>query len=319
MDTSLVTRCDEKTLEFAQGTAVLPGLTPYDNRRPMHVRGEFDGVPLSTYLSAAHPHVSLETWRRRAESHCLSLGGRPVVDFEVPVRAGNELIHLERGVVEPVVDTDLRFLYTDDALSVVEKPAPMPVHPSGRYNKHSMVSLLKHVFPDQQFLPVHRLDADTTGLMILAHTKVAARHLARQFEARTVRKTYLAEVKGRVEATQFHSRAPVSKRPSHAGRREIDGEGQGAWTEFRVRDRAGDTTLLEVVPHSGRTNQIRVHLASEGLPILGDAPYGEDASMKSGTSRLRLHAWRIGFEHPISGDRVDVEARTPGWAGRESV
>lgn len=315
MDTSLVTRCDEKTRAFAQGTAVLPGLTPYDNPRPMHVRGEFDGVPLSTYLRSVHPHVPLETWMRRAQSQSLSLGGRPVVDFEVPVRGGNELIHLERGVVEPVVDTDLRFRYTDDELSVVEKPAPMPVHPSGRYNKHSMVSLLKHVFPNQQFLPVHRLDADTTGLMILAHTKAAARHLARQFEGRVVRKTYLAEVKGRVEATQFQSRAPVSKRPAREGRREIDREGQRAWTEFRVRDRPGNTTLLEVVPHSGRTNQIRVHLASEGLPILGDQAYGEDASIKSGTSRLHLHAWRISFEHPILGSRVDVEARTPAWAG----
>jgi len=315
MENSHATRCDEMTAQFATATAALPGLIPYDNPRPMHVRGEFDGVSLATFLRALHPHVALETWVARAEAHSLTLGGAPVTDFEVRVRAGNEVVHLERGVVEPVVATDLRFVYADDAVSVVEKPAPMPVHPSGRYNKHSMISLLNHVFLDRAHLPVHRLDADTSGLVIVAHSKVAARNLARQFEARTVRKTYLARVRGSVEFNYFQSHAPVSKRPSQEGRREVDVEGQRAWTEFRVRARETDATLLEVTPHSGRTNQIRIHLASEGTPIVGDDAYGAGASMKSGSSSLHLHAWRLGFEHPMTAAPMDVQARLPAWAG----
>lgn len=315
METSPAKRCDEKTRQFADGAAVLPGLTPYDNPRPMRVRGEFDGASLADFLRLLHPHVALETWMERAERASLTLQGRPVSDFKVRVRAGNEVIHVERGVIEPVVDTDLRFIYTDEALSVVDKPAPMPIHPSGRYNKHSMVSLLTRVFPGEPYLPVHRLDADTTGLVILAHSKVAARRLAQQFEARTVKKTYLARVSGSVDSSHFQSRAPVSRRPAREGRREVDTEGQSAWTEFRVRERDAETTLLEVVPHSGRTNQIRVHLASEGLPIVGDEAYGAGGSMKSGSSRLHLHAWRLTFEHPLSAQTVDVEARLPAWAG----
>ncbi|MGB1700902.1 MAG: hypothetical protein ACPHRO_13170, partial [Nannocystaceae bacterium] len=98
-------RCQRLTAQFAERTAVLPGLTPYDNRRPMYVRGEFDGVSLATLLQTLHPHVSLETWRDRATRGDLLLEGRTIDDFHVVVRGGNAITHIERAVVEPAVDT----------------------------------------------------------------------------------------------------------------------------------------------------------------------------------------------------------------------
>ncbi|MGB1699650.1 MAG: RNA pseudouridine synthase, partial [Nannocystaceae bacterium] len=107
---------------------------------------------------------------------------------------------------------------------------------------------------------------------------------------------------------------PPRPRYKEEGRRAVGEGGQEAWTEFRVRGRDDESALLEVVPHSGRTNQIRVHLASEHLPIVGDEAYGAARTMKSGTARLCLHAWRLSFEHPSTSQRLTFEALLPPWS-----
>jgi RluA family pseudouridine synthase len=158
---------------------------------------------------------------------------------------------------------------------------------------------------------VHRLDAGTSGLLVVAKTDAAYAALRSMFRAHTVQRRYLTLVKGVVANDTFAVDAPLGRR---AARIVVDAtEGKGAETGFEVRRRFGGTTLLEAVPRTGRTHQIRVHLAAVGHPVLGDRAYGGggDDARRLGLDRPFLHAWRLSFPHPISGDGVSVEEGLP--------
>jgi RluA family pseudouridine synthase len=238
------------------------------------------------------------------------------------MRAGNQIVHAIPDTVEPWVNAQLRFLYEDDLILVLDKPAPLPMHPCGRFNKHSLVPMLRAAFADLEPRPVHRLDADTTGVVVLAKDKSAARRLGEQFEARTTDKRYLARVEGRVEADEHELHGHVAKAPSASGKRELSADartGRGAHTQLWVRERDPDSTLVELRPHSGRTNQLRVQLADLGHPIRGDSAYGkgamplDDREAMSGRSELCLHAWRLTLRHPGDGRELVFEAVPPQW------
>ena len=201
---------------------------------------------------------------------------------------------------------------------MVVKPAGLLTHPTAARPSGTLVNrLLGMEIPlaasGGPLRPgiVHRLDAGTSGLLVVAKTDRAFAALKAMFARHAVERRYLALVRGHPEHDSFTVDAPLGRR---AARIAVDrAQGRPAVTVFEVRERVARATLLEAAPETGRTHQIRVHLAAIGHPILGDRAYGGagDAARALGLSRPFLHSWRIGFVHPFSGERVEVEEPLP--------
>jgi RluA family pseudouridine synthase len=220
------------------------------------------------------------------------------------------------------VNGRVQLLHEDEALVVLNKPAPLPVHPGGRFNRNTLQWLLAEVYHPQKPNAAHRLDANTTGVLLVARTRHFAGQLQPQFARGEVEKVYLVRVQGHPAADAFACDAPISAEPGRAGSREVDdAAGQAARTEFTVRNRFADgTSLLEARPLTGRTNQIRVHLWHLGLPVCGDPAYlpggqiGGVQTLRLDAPPLCLHSWRLKFRHPLSRELVEFTAPAPAWA-----
>jgi len=205
---------------------------------------------------------------------------------------------------------------------VINKPAPLPIHPSGRFNRNTLQAILQTVYHPQKPRPAHRLDANTTGLVVFTRTRHFAKFVQPQFERGDVEKTYLARVMGHPPQDTFFCDAPIGEEPVNAGARQVDTEnGLPARTEFRVIRRDPDgTALLEARPLTGRTNQIRLHLWHLGFPICGDPVYlpghalGNRQTLPLGEPPLCLHAWKLTFRHPLTKKATTFEAPTPDWS-----
>lgn len=312
---------------LARITTPLPGSVPMVNRRPLNIPLACDGWRLIECLGFVFPHIAVSDWEKVfSESGWEDEKGNRVSPERV-VRAGERMMRVTPGVIEPEVATDVRFLYEDEVLIVLEKPAPLPMHPGGRFQRNTLQTLLHAVYEPQKVQAAHRLDANTTGLVVCARTRHFAKLLLPQFTEGTVEKIYLARVQGVPMADFFLCEAPIGSEVGLAGSREIDSEtGKAARTEFSVRERLADgTTLLEARPKTGRTNQIRLHLAHLGWPILGEATYLADGTVEAeqtlplGAPPLCLHAWKLTFTHPLSGERRTFEASWPIWAATEAT
>ena len=205
-------------------------------------------------------------------------------------------------------------LYEDASVIAVNKPAGLVVHAGAGAHSGTLVNRLVHHFASLSRVGgdlrpgiVHRLDRGTSGVLLVARTDAAHRALAAQFAARTVEKTYLALAQGRMRAEAGRIAKPVARDPARRTRMTARlGRGREAVTEYRVLERFERFTYLEVHPATGRTHQIRAHLAGLGHPVAGDRQYGARAA-----GRTFLHAWRIGFTSPATAQRVTVEAPLP--------
>jgi RluA family pseudouridine synthase len=226
---------------------------------------------------------------------------------------------------EPDVNAAIRILYEDSAIVVVDKPAPLPVHPSGRFHRNTLQSILNAVYRPQKLRPVHRLDANTTGLVVFARTHAFASRLQPQFAAGSVDKLYLARIQGQPQEDEFVCDAPIGDTTTELGAREVVQHGRPARTAFRLLDRcAGGAALVEARPTTGRTNQIRVHLWHLGWPVVGDQAYlpggrlGATQTHTVDDRPLCLHASRIAFIHPITNEGMTFECAAPSWAAGNS-
>jgi 23S rRNA pseudouridine1911/1915/1917 synthase len=206
----------------------------------------------------------------------------------------------------------LEVLHEDADLLVVDKPAGLVVHPGSGNWEGTLLNALLHHAPVVADLPragiVHRLDKDTSGLLVVAKTEPAQAALVRQLQARTVKRTYLALARGRIERAGTVD-APIGRHPVHRTRMAVVAAGKPAVTHYRVRRRLPAHTLLECDLETGRTHQIRVHLASIGHPLEGDPAYGARAPRVFG--RQALHAWKLAFVHPRTGAPVHFESPLP--------
>jgi len=209
----------------------------------------------------------------------------------------------------------LDILYEDDDLLVVDKPAGLTVHPAPGHPAHTLVNAILSHFPhladiSDSLRPgiVHRLDRDTSGVMLVAKNKVAQDNLIDQFKTRVIVKAYLALVKGRLTPERGIIEAPVGRDPRNRKRMAVVSEGKEARTGYQVVKYVGNYTLLEVILETGRTHQIRVHLAAIGYPVVGDPVYGVKSPH---LSRQFLHACRLGFKLPSTGEHVEFKSDLP--------
>jgi 23S rRNA pseudouridine1911/1915/1917 synthase len=209
-------------------------------------------------------------------------------------------------------------IYEDEHILVVDKPIGIPVHPGPGHNSDTLVNGLLFDFPEirevgERERPgiVHRIDRDTSGLMVVARTKAAYEKLSEMIRERQVRRVYTALVRGGTETDEGLIDAPLGRDPRNRQRQAIVEHGREARTRFRVLERLARTTLMELVLETGRTHQIRIHLLSIGNPVVGDGMYGRAARGPGGLSRQFLHASSLAFKHPITGDTLQLDSPLP--------
>ncbi|HET7237295.1 MAG TPA: RluA family pseudouridine synthase [Actinomycetota bacterium] len=260
----------------------------------------------------------------RAEAQRAIAAGGVLVDGAVRPRshrlAGGELVEVDLApaIELPAEGPPLALAFRDEHLAVVRKPAGIATHPTENRRSGTVVNrLLGMGIPlaprGGGLRPgiVHRLDAGTSGLLVVACDDPTHEALTAMFRRHGADRRYLALVRGVVEHDRFEVDAPLGR---SGARIRVDATaGREASTAFEVRERFGRATLLEAAPRTGRTHQIRVHLSAVGHPILGDARYGGggDEARELGLARPFLHAWRIGFEHPTTGQRLELEDPLP--------
>jgi 23S rRNA pseudouridine1911/1915/1917 synthase len=212
-------------------------------------------------------------------------------------------------------DIPLEVRYSDDRVLVVAKPAGLVVHPARGHPGGTMVNALLGLGGPLagagSIRPgiVHRLDKDTSGLLLVARDDAAQKHLVDALRDRSVERRYLAVVRGRMPASSGTIEAPVGRHPVKRRRMAVVDGGRRAVTHYRVLDASERFTLLEVTLETGRTHQIRVHLSHLGHPVLGDSAYG--GARELGLTRPWLHAYRLSFPHPDGDRRIDVTAPLP--------
>ncbi len=300
----------------------LPGSMAQDNFRPLTVPATCDGFTLMRFLSHILPHVPREQWLRLWQENRLVDDEGQAIPLEQPLRAGRRCLHRQPAQIEPAVSADIRLLHEDEALIVLDKPAPLPMHPGGRFNRNTLQHFMMRAFHPLKPRPAHRLDANTTGLVVFTKTKHFASLLQPQFTRGEVAKTYLARVHGHPDPDTFECDAAISAQAEHLGNRCIDeASGLPARTRFEVLRRLPDgTTLVRARPLTGRTHQIRLHLHHLGHAIVGDPAYlpgsaaGDTQTLPVEAPPLCLHAASISLTHPLSGGRLAFEAPPPSWA-----
>ncbi len=277
--------------------------------------------------------VSMVANVSRAAAAELIAAGRVLVDGaqvsagRTPLREGATLSVLlppdvRNGGVAPEPDVRFEVVYADDLVAVVDKPAGLVVHPGAGHDTGTLVGGLLARFPDLADLVtagicapdrpgiVHRLDKGTSGLLAVARTAEAYRALVGQLATRTMERRYRALVAGDVAEDQGEVEAPIGRSSRTPTKMAVSAAGKPARTAYRVVERRGGETLLELSLQSGRTHQIRVHMAAIGHPVVGDARYGV-ADKRLGSGRFFLHAWKLAFTHPGTGARMEFTSELP--------
>ena len=286
-----------------------------------------EGLRLDIFLKNSNPNLT--------RSHLKKLIDRQKVKLNtMSPKAGARLkagdrIELQMLPPKPMAampePIPLTIVFEDDMILVINKPSGLVVHPAaGNYSGTLVNGLLYHC----QSLPhqgsplrpgiVHRLDQDTSGLILVAKSERIQRLLQRQFKERTVYKAYLALLDGHLRPAWGRIEAPIGRDPHHRQRMAVLSGGREAITEYHVLEQfsrstgqaAGDYSLVQAEPKTGRTHQIRVHFASIKHPVVGDAVYGRRRSSLP-VPRQFLHARQLVFKHPRTGQRMELEAPLP--------
>ena len=254
--------------------------------------------------------------------------GRPARPSS-PVRAGETILLRRPAPVEPEVPRHFDILFEDESVLVIDKPAGLPMHTTAKFWRNTLVALLRERYPNEQMEIAHRIDRETSGVLLIARNRQVASFLTRAFARRAVEKTYLALVKGHppdegkidLPLRLLDTKSRIMMGPVQ------DGSGLTAVTQFRVVRRLPGHAVCEARPLTGRQHQIRVHFACIGHPIVGDKLYGagEALFMRScdepltpellacfdGLPRHALHAHRLTFPHPVGKHAVTIESPLP--------
>lgn len=290
------------------------------------VPAEYAGLRLDQTLARLLPEHSrsrLQGWLRAGR---VRVEGVAVVDAKRKIWGG-EQIEVEAApdadaLADVAEDIALTVVHEDEDILVIDKPAGLVVHPGSGNRAGTLLNALLHHAPGLAAIPragiVHRLDKDTSGLLVVAKTLAAQTDLVRQLQARTVSRHYLALVHGRVPQGGTVD-APIGRHPTQRIKMAVVAGGREARTHYQVRERFAQATLLECRLETGRTHQIRVHMASIGHPLVGDPTYGRRGVVRDGAvtsplfafPRQALHAARLALVHPGSGIELTWESPLP--------
>lgn len=279
-----------------------------------------DGARIDRYVADVVADLSRSYARQLIEDAHILLNGQDVRPSAV-VHAG-DIVTVRRPVSQPTdliaQDIPLNIVYEDADIVVVDKPAGMVVHPAPGHQSDTLVNALLARYPDitvgGDVRPgiVHRLDRDTSGLLVVTRNDRARHAIQAQQQARTMTKAYLAVVDGRFRESEGLIDAPIARHPTDRKRQAIVANGREARTRWRVLEDLGEYTLIEARLETGRTHQIRVHFAYKSRPVLGDPLYGPRKPRASfGLTRQFLHAYRLGFALPSSGEWAEFESPLP--------
>jgi 23S rRNA pseudouridine1911/1915/1917 synthase len=284
--------------------------------------GPDDGARLDVFLAARLPGLSRAQVQKvidgggvrvgsfaRKAGYKLRAGDRVRVEYEEPPEPAGALVPQ---------NIPLKVVWMDADVIVIDKQANLVVHPGPGHPNGTLVNALIHHFPEIALVGaeerpglVHRLDQDTSGVMVVARTPRAFTSLQDQFRRRVVWKTYLALAWGRITASEGRISLPLGRHPKEGARMSVRARSpKKAETFFQVQRAFKDTTLLEVRPVTGRTHQIRVHLAAAGYPVVGDPVYGRKKEPRE-FPRIFLHAHTLSFLHPVTEERLTFASPLP--------
>ena len=278
------------------------------------------GLRLDLILARLFPEISrsrLQVWIKEGK---VKINGKSI---DLRHKAwGGETIELDTtldnsATADAAEAIALSIVFEDNDLIIIDKPAGLVVHPGNGNRSGTLLNALLHHAPDLKGLPragiVHRLDKDTGGLLVVAKTLEAQTDLVRQLQARTVKRHYLALVHG-VVARDGVVEAPIGRHPVQRTRMAVNPHGREARTWYSVQQQFEKSTLIECRLDTGRTHQIRVHMASIKHPLVGDATYGKRKSssgLLDAFPRQALHAWRLGLIHPATREEFQWESPLP--------
>lgn len=284
--------------------------------RTFHLSSPQPDIRLDKYLSQILPQFSRAYMQRLIEQGHVLVNDRTSKAGHRLDRADTVTVVLPVLPVRPLAESiPLVIVHEDEDILVIDKPAGLTVHPAPGHPRHTLVNaVLAHcpalALSDDLLRPgiVHRLDKDTSGLIIIAKNDRARAHLASQFKRRIVSKGYLVLVHGRLCPQQGTIEAPIGRDPHSRRKMTIVEDGREATTRYQVREYLDDYTLLEVTPVTGRTHQIRVHLSAIGYPVAGDVVYGARSAR---FERQFIHAYRLGFHLPATGEYREFVSPLP--------
>ncbi|MBD2104504.1 RluA family pseudouridine synthase [Leptolyngbya sp. FACHB-261] len=289
------------------------------------VAPEDSGERLDRWLAEQLPDLSRSRIQKLIEQGQVRLNGQ-VCNKKDLVQVGDQvdlsLPEPEPLAIEPET-MPLSILYEDDQLLVIDKPVGLVVHPAPGHSSGTLVNgLLAHCQDSLSGIGgvqrpgiVHRLDRDTTGVMVVAKTDAAHRSLQAQIQAKTARREYLGVIYGCPRTEAGSVSAPLGRHPVDRKKMAVVPEAEGgrqAVTHWRIQERLGNYTLLHFDLETGRTHQIRVHAAYMGHPIVGDPVYASGKTLGVNLPGQALHAWRLSFQHPTTREALSFEAPLPG-------
>lgn len=279
------------------------------------VGSDASGETVLQYLAATHAHSSEAEWRQRLLRGEIEVEGTRV-DANDVLHAGQTLIWNRPPWDEPEVPTDFDIVHEDDAIVVINKPSGLPTMPAGGYLDHTLLTLVRALYPGAS--PLHRLGRYTSGLVLFARGQSAAALLARAWRDRTVKKTYRALGHGTTRAEMFVIDVPIGPVPHPLiGTVQAACEGgRPAHSVALVLEQRENATLFSIDITTGRPHQIRIHMAYAGHPLVGDSMYEAGGVLKHrpglpGDGGYLLHAEQLKFTHPTTGDAMTVTAPPP--------
>ncbi len=291
--------------------------------RQVRVTEKQQGLRLDRGLAEQLPELSRSRLQQLIRQGQVWLNGQPCLDKNRPLQAGDQI----EVRIPPATPTTLQperipldILYEDDDLLVINKPRGLVVHPAPGHTSGTLVHALLAHCPhlsgiNGELRPgiVHRLDKDTTGALVIAKHDQAHQHLQAQIQAKTARRIYLGVVFGRPAQSQGTISAPIGRHPVDRQKMAVlpPGQGRAAVTHWQVLERLGNYTLMQFELETGRTHQIRVHAAHLRLPIVGDPLYTQSKTSPVKLSGQALHAWKLSFVHPRTGQPLQVTAPLP--------